>query len=101
MRHRFDTGDGPASLIDLFAGRSQLLVYHFMFGPEYTAGCPSCSAIADGFDGFAVHLENHDVGLVAVSRAPLVALQDFGRGRFAKVFGCEDSRCRRKSRQIS
>ena len=62
---------GSASLADLFQGRSQLLVYHFMFGPDYKAGCPSCSAIADGFNGFAVHLANHDVTLAAVSRAPL------------------------------
>ena len=72
--YRFETEAGAASLADLFGGRSQLLVYHFMFGPEYTGGCPSCSAIADGFNGFAVHLEHHDVGLVAVSRAPLAAL---------------------------
>src|SRR6185503_19632272 len=73
--YRFDTEDGTASLQDLFRGTSQLLMYHFMFGPEYTAGCPSCSAIADGFDGFAVHLANHDVMLWAVSRAPLAKLQ--------------------------
>src|ERR1700722_11816763 len=54
--YRFDTHEGSASLPDLFRGRSQLLVYHFMFGPDYTAGCPSCSAIADGFNGIAVHL---------------------------------------------
>src|ERR1043166_2785233 len=60
-QYRFDTDEGRASLPDLFRGRSQLLVYHFMFGPDYTAGCPSCSAIADGFNGFAVHLANHDV----------------------------------------
>src|ERR1043165_79784 len=77
--YRFDTDDGTASLPDLFRGRSQLLVYHFMFGPEYTAGCPSCSAIADGFNGFAVHLANHDVMLWAVSRAPLDKLQAFKR----------------------
>ena len=77
--YRFETEEGPASLADLFDGRSQLLVYHFMFGPEYTGGCPSCSAIADGFDGFSVHLENHDVALVAVSRAPLAALQAYRR----------------------
>src|SRR6266481_5993116 len=59
--YRFETDEGSASLADLFRGRSQLLVYHFMFGPDYTAGCPSCSAIADGFDGFVVHLANHDV----------------------------------------
>jgi predicted dithiol-disulfide oxidoreductase (DUF899 family) len=69
--YELDTDEGPASLADLFRGRSQLLVYHFMLGPDYEAGCPSCSAIADGFDGFVVHLENHDVALTAVSRAPL------------------------------
>ena len=58
----FETNAGKASLADLFCGRSQLLIYHFMFGPEYTAGCPSCSSIADGFDGFAVHLANHGRG---------------------------------------
>ncbi|KAB0630914.1 thioredoxin [Burkholderia stagnalis] len=72
--YRFDTEGGPATLADLFGGRSQLLVYHFMFGPDYKAGCPSCSALADGFDGFAVHLANHDVTLTAVSRAPLAKL---------------------------
>src|SRR5437764_249868 len=77
--YRFETDDGTASLAELFAGRSQLLVYHFMFGPEYTAGCPSCSAIADGFDGSVVHLANHDVTLAAVSRAPLAKLQAFKR----------------------
>lgn len=75
--YRFDTDEGPASLKDLFQGRSQLLIYHFMFGPDYTAGCPSCSSIADGFNGIAVHLANHDVMLAAVSRAPLAKLQDF------------------------
>jgi predicted dithiol-disulfide oxidoreductase (DUF899 family) len=77
--YRFETDEGSASLADLFRGRSQLLVYHFMFGPDYTAGCPSCSAIADGFDGFVVHLANHDVTLLAVSRAPLAKLQAFKR----------------------
>ncbi|HSX62107.1 MAG TPA: DUF899 domain-containing protein [Tahibacter sp.] len=77
--YRFDTATGSASLADLFAGRSQLLVYHFMFGPDYSAGCPSCSAIADGFDGFAVHLANHDVTLAAVSRAPLAKLLAYQR----------------------
>jgi len=77
--YRFDTDEGSASLADLFRGRSQLLVYHFMFGPDYTAGCPSCSAIADGFDGFAVHLAHHDVMLSAVSRAPLAKLQAYKR----------------------
>jgi len=75
--YRFETEAGSAALVDLFRGRSQLLVYHFMFGPDYAAGCPSCSAIADGFDGFAVHLANHDVTLSAVSRAPLAKLQAF------------------------
>jgi len=77
--YRFQTDEGNASLHDLFRGRSQLLVYHFMFGPDYTAGCPSCSAIADGFDGIAVHLSNHDVTLSAVSRAPLRKLQAYKR----------------------
>src|SRR2546425_10925009 len=77
--YRFETDEGSASLADLFRGRSQLLVYHFMFGPDYTAGCPHCSAIADGFDGFVVHLANHDVTLSAVSRAPLAKLQAYKR----------------------
>jgi predicted dithiol-disulfide oxidoreductase (DUF899 family) len=77
--YRFDTDEGSASLAELFRGRSQLLVYHFMFGPDYTAGCPSCSSIADGFNGIAVHLENHDVALMAMSRAPLPKLQAFKR----------------------
>jgi predicted dithiol-disulfide oxidoreductase (DUF899 family) len=77
--YHFDTDAGSASLEDLFQGRSQLLVYHFMFGPDYTAGCPSCSMIADGFNGFAVHLANHDVALTAVSRAPLAKLQAYKR----------------------
>src|SRR6202451_1594251 len=75
--YRFETDQGTASLADLFQGRSQLLVYHFMFGPDYTAGCPSCSMIADGFNGFAVHLGNHDVMLWAVSRAPLAKLREY------------------------
>jgi predicted dithiol-disulfide oxidoreductase (DUF899 family) len=75
--YRFETDEGSASLADLFRGRSQILIYHFMFGPDYTAGCPSCSAIADGFNGIAVHLANHDVMLWAVSRAPLAKLQAF------------------------
>ena len=77
--YRFETGEGVVGLADLFQGRSQLLVYHFMFGPDYSAGCPSCSMIADGFNGFAVHLANHDVMLWAVSRAPLAALQAYRR----------------------
>src|ERR1700722_632296 len=75
--YRFETADGTASLAGLFRGRSQLLVYHFMFGPDYTAGCPSCSAIAVGFNGSAVHLANHDVTLCAVSRAPLAKLRAY------------------------
>jgi predicted dithiol-disulfide oxidoreductase (DUF899 family) len=75
--YRFETDTGPATLADLFQGRSQLLVYHFMFGPDYAAGCPSCSAIADGFNGIYKHLANHDVTLMAVSRAPLAKLQAY------------------------
>jgi predicted dithiol-disulfide oxidoreductase (DUF899 family) len=75
--YRFDTDEGNVTLADLFRGRSQLLVYHFMFGPDYTAGCPACSAIADGFNGVAVHLAHHDVMLWAVSRAPLAKLQGY------------------------
>jgi len=77
--YRFETDEGSASLGDLFRGRSQLLVYHFMFGPDYSAGCPSCSSIADGFNGFDLHLANHDVMLWAVSRAPLAKLQAYKR----------------------
>lgn len=73
----FDTDEGELSLADLFKERSQLLIYHFMFGPDYKAGCPHCSAIADGFNGFAVHLANHDVMLWAVSRAQVDKLQPF------------------------
>ena len=73
--YHLETDDGGASLADLFRGRSQLLVYHLMFGPDYTAPCPSCSAIADGFNGFAVHLANHDVMLWAISRAPIARLR--------------------------
>jgi predicted dithiol-disulfide oxidoreductase (DUF899 family) len=77
--YRLETDEGSASLAELFRGRTQLLVYHFMFGPDYTAGCPACSAIADGFNGIAVHLANHDVMLWAVSRAPLAKLQEYKR----------------------
>ncbi len=77
--YRFDTDEGSAALADLFRGRSQLLVYHFMFGPDYKAGCPSCSAIADGFEGITAHLANHDVMLWAASRAPLAKLQAYKR----------------------
>ncbi|HYY04479.1 MAG TPA: DUF899 domain-containing protein [Gaiellaceae bacterium] len=77
--YRFETDEGSASLADLFRGRSQLLVYHFMFGPEYTAGCPACSTIADGFNGSVVHLENHDVAMTAISRAAIAKLQQYKR----------------------
>ncbi len=77
--YRFETDEGSASLADLFRGRSQLLIYHFMFGPDYAAGCPSCTSIADGFNGFEAHLANHDVMLWAVSRAPLEKLQAYKR----------------------
>src|ERR1700758_4318535 len=75
--YRFDTEEGSVSLADLFKGRSQLLVYHFMFGPDYKAGCPSCSSIADSFNGIWIHLANHDVMFWAVSRAPLAKLQAY------------------------
>jgi predicted dithiol-disulfide oxidoreductase (DUF899 family) len=75
--YRFETEDGSVSLAALFGGRSQLLLYHFMFGPEYAAGCPSCSAIADGFNGFVVHLQHHDVAFAAVSLAPIDAIQTY------------------------
>src|SRR5256884_4610129 len=77
--YRFETDEGSASLTDLFRGRSQLLVYQHMFGPDYKAGCATCSTIADGFDGFVVHLANHDITLSAVSRAPLAKLQAYKR----------------------
>src|SRR5882672_1791296 len=83
--YRFDTDEGSASLADLFKGRSQLLIYHYMFGSDYTAGCATCSTIADGFNGFVVHLANHDVTLSAVSRAPLAKLQAYKR-RMAWTF---------------
>src|SRR5437867_2259921 len=77
--YRFETDEGTASLADLFRGRSQLLIYHFMLGPEYKAACPSCSAIADRYDGFVVHLENHGVTMTAVSRAPVANIQAYKR----------------------
>jgi len=76
-QYRFDTDEGPTSLVDLFQGRSQLLIYHFMFGPDYPAGCPTCSSIADGFSGSVVHLAHHDVTLCAVSQAPLAKIQAY------------------------
>jgi predicted dithiol-disulfide oxidoreductase (DUF899 family) len=73
----FDTPHGKKSLSDLFAGRSQLVVYHFMLGPGWGAGCHGCSFIADHFDGALPHLENHDVTLTAVSRAPLAEVEAY------------------------
>lgn len=75
--YKFETENGNATLKDLFQGRSQLMIYHFMFGPDYKAGCASCSSIADGFNGIRVHLNNHDVSLWAVSLAPLPQLMTF------------------------
>src|SRR6266581_1804664 len=89
-KYKFDTDEGSASLADLFRGRSQLLVYHYMFGPDYTAGCATCSTIADGFNGFVVHLANHDVMLWAVSRAPLAKVQAYKR-RMGWTFPWESS----------
>lgn len=89
--YRFETDTGSTSLVDLFEGRSQLLVYHFMFGVDYAAGCPSCSMIADGFNGFAVHLAQHDVMLWAVSRAPLEKLNAY-KARMGWVFPWASSR---------
>ena len=93
-QYRFETDEGKTSLVELFRGRSQLLMYHFMFGPDYAAGCATCSTIADGFDGFAIHLANHDVMLSAVSRAPLAKLQAYKRRMgwtfpWASSFGTE------------
>ena len=75
--YRFETDQGSVSLADLFGGRSQLIVYHFMFGPDYKAGCPSCSSIADSFNGIVTHLQHHDVAFWAMSRAPLEKLQAY------------------------
>jgi predicted dithiol-disulfide oxidoreductase (DUF899 family) len=75
----FETDEGTKSLAELFDGRSQLFVYHFMFGPQYTAGCPGCSFQADHFDGVSPHLNARDVTLICVSRAPLEKLQDYKR----------------------
>lgn len=73
----FETDEGTKTLAELFDGRSQLLVYHFMFGPSYEAGCPTCSSLADSFDAWAVHLNAKDVTLAAVSRAPFEKLQAY------------------------
>jgi predicted dithiol-disulfide oxidoreductase (DUF899 family) len=77
--YRFETDDGTKTLAELFDGRSQLLMYHFMFGPDYTAGCPTCSSSADTYDGIRVHLEHHDVTFLVCSRAPLEKLQGYKR----------------------
>ena len=77
--YRLDTEDGEKTLIELFDGRSQLLVYHFMFGPEYTAGCPTCSSMADGIDGLLPHLRARDVTFILLSQAPLEKLQAYKR----------------------
>jgi predicted dithiol-disulfide oxidoreductase (DUF899 family) len=77
--YRFETDDGTKTLAELFDGRSQLLVYHFMFGPEYTAGCPTCSAGADTFDGAVPHMNARDVTFLCISRAPLERLQGYKR----------------------
>src|SRR5262249_28653892 len=83
--YKFETEQGGATLADLFQGRSQLVVYHFMFGPDWKAGCTSCSAVADGFNGSVVHLQHHDVAFWAISRAPLPKLLDYRR-RMGWVF---------------
>jgi len=77
--YRFDTDDGEKTLADLFDGRSQLLVYHFMFGPSYEAGCPTCSSMADGINGLLPHLRARDVTFILVSQAPLEKLQAYKR----------------------
>jgi len=77
--YRFDTEEGAPSLAELFDGRSQLLVYHFMFGPDWTEGCPSCSFLADHLDGPRAHLEHHDVTLACVSRAPVATIAAYKR----------------------
>jgi predicted dithiol-disulfide oxidoreductase (DUF899 family) len=77
--YRFDTDDGTRTLADLFDGRSQLLVYHFMFGPTYQAGCPTCSSMADTIDGALPHLHARDVTMMYASQAPLEKLQAYKR----------------------
>jgi predicted dithiol-disulfide oxidoreductase (DUF899 family) len=77
QQYIFDTPGGKKTLADLFGGKSQLIVYHFMFGPGWEEGCPSCSLLADHFDGSVVHLAHRDVTLMVVSRAPLDQIQAF------------------------
>ena len=93
----FDTPSGKKKLADLFEGRSQLIVYHFMFAPEWEEGCPSCSILGDHIDGSVVHLANRDVTLIAVSRAPLAEIEAFKkrmgwRFKWASSFGNEFNR---------
>lgn len=76
-KYSFDTPKGKKSLADLFAGRSQLIIYHFMLGPGWTAGCPGCSFLSDHIDGALPHLEHHDVTMVAVSRAPMAEIETY------------------------
>ena len=76
-RYEFDSTKGKVTLADLFDGRSQLIVYHFMFGPGWQEGCPSCSYLADHFDGTTIHLANRDTRLAVVSRAPLAEIEAF------------------------
>jgi len=95
--YRFETEEGSATLADLFRGRSQLLVYHYMFGPDYKAGCATCSTIADGFNGFVVHLANHDVTLMAVSHAPLTKIQPYKRRSAASSTSTSTSRSPKRS----
>jgi predicted dithiol-disulfide oxidoreductase (DUF899 family) len=77
--YRFDADDGTRTLAELFDGRSQLLIYHFMFGPDYEAGCPTCSSMVDGLNGLQPHLHARDVTVLLVSRAPLEKLQAYKR----------------------
>jgi predicted dithiol-disulfide oxidoreductase (DUF899 family) len=77
--YTFDGPNGPETLAQLFGGRSQLIVYHFMFGPEWSEGCVGCSFLSDHLDGSLIHIQNHDVAYVAVSRAPLAKLEAFQR----------------------
>lgn len=76
-KYLFESPNGKESLVDLFDGRSQLFIYHFMLGPSWEAGCPSCSFLADHFDGAVIHLANRDVTFLAVSRAPLTEIEKY------------------------
>ncbi|HTW09858.1 MAG TPA: DUF899 domain-containing protein [Acidimicrobiales bacterium] len=88
--YRLQTADGARTLAELFDGRSQLIVYHFMFGPSYDGGCPACSSTADSFNGVLAHLEARDVTMVCVSRAPIQKLLDY-RGRMGWSFNWASS----------